>query len=196
MNRYNTGNIITNGTQILSVSAASARGLLGRGDKVLNNLSAKEKKDYYQYRADKIRDEVAQYNSEKALSREEKIAASDTKANKVRDEVAKYNSDKALTREEKVALSDKKADKAREYLYGSDDFQSVDDIMENSQSIIDSMPENSPQMEEIKIKAKRDNQFYTDRIKGRRVMSNKLKHDIRLELEELDELRNKNGRNN
>lgn len=167
MNRYNTGNIITNGTQILSVSAASARGLLGRGDKVLNNLSAKERKDYYQYRADKIRDEVAQYNSEKALSREEK-----------------------------VALSDKKADNVRNHLSQSGDFQSIDDIMENSQSIVDSMPENSPQMEEIKIKARRDNQFYADRIKGRRVMSNKLKHDIRLELEELDELRNKNGRNN
>lgn len=196
MNRYNTGNIITNGTQILSVSAASARGLLGRGDKVLNNLSAKEKKDYYQYRTDKIRDEVSQYNSENALSREEKVARSDVKANKARDEVAQYNSEGALTREEKVAFSDKKADNIRKYLSQSDDLQSVDDIMAGSQSTIDSMPENSPQMEEIKIKAKRDNQFYMDRIKGRRVMSNKFKHDIRLELEELDELRSKNGRNN
>ena len=44
MNRFNFGNVTTNGMQILSVGATTAARTLGRADRTLNNLSEDEKK--------------------------------------------------------------------------------------------------------------------------------------------------------
>lgn len=63
MNRSNVGNVVTNGMQILSVGATTATRLLGRADTALNNLSPEERKAYVQMQADKMRDEVREYNT-------------------------------------------------------------------------------------------------------------------------------------
>lgn len=64
MNRSNVGNIVTNGMQILSVGATTASRLFrDKADSALNNLSPEEKKDYFEMKANKMRDEIKKYNS-------------------------------------------------------------------------------------------------------------------------------------
>lgn len=64
MNRSNVGNVVTNGMQILSVGATTASRLFrDKADSALNNLSPEEKKDYFEMKANKMRDEMREYNS-------------------------------------------------------------------------------------------------------------------------------------
>ena len=64
MNRSNVGNIVTNGMQILSVGATTASRIFrDKADRALNNLSPKERKDYFEMKANKMRDEMREYNS-------------------------------------------------------------------------------------------------------------------------------------
>lgn len=64
MNRSNVGNVVTNGMQILSVGATTAsRVFKDRADSALNNLSPEEKKGYFEMKANKMRDEMREYNS-------------------------------------------------------------------------------------------------------------------------------------
>ena len=61
MNRFNFGNVATNGVQILSVGATTAARTLGRAETALNNLSEDERKSYFQMKANKLRDETNRY---------------------------------------------------------------------------------------------------------------------------------------
>lgn len=161
MNRSNVGNIVTNGMQILSVSAASARGILGRNETTLNNLSRKERLDYQNMQADKIRDEVETYYN-KGSSPMQHLS---------QDEITKYR--------------EKQADDIRKKISESEETESVDDIMGNSgfvSNTISEIRENSPQVEEIKLKLQRDNEWYNSYIKGKNRLSNQLKHQIKLKL--------------
>ena len=64
MNRSNIGNVVTNGMQILSVGATTASHIFrDKADSALNNLSPKERKDYFEMKANKMRDEMREYNS-------------------------------------------------------------------------------------------------------------------------------------
>lgn len=66
MNRSNIGNVVTNGMQILSVGATTAsKVLLGRADSALNNLTKEERGKYFQMKADKMKDEIADYYGDK-----------------------------------------------------------------------------------------------------------------------------------
>ena len=64
MNRSNVGNIVTNGMQILSVGGTTASRLFrDKADSALNNLSPDERKSYFEMKANKMRDEMREYNS-------------------------------------------------------------------------------------------------------------------------------------
>lgn len=64
MNRSNVGNVITNGMQILSVGATTASRIFkDKADSALNNLSPDERKNYFEMKANKMRDEMREYNS-------------------------------------------------------------------------------------------------------------------------------------
>lgn len=71
MNRSNIGNIVTNGMQILSVSATTGAKFLAKADSALNNMSKDSQKAYYQSQAEKLERDTETYNS---LSEEEKQA--------------------------------------------------------------------------------------------------------------------------
>lgn len=57
MNRFNFGNQITNGNQILSVAATAARPILDASN-ALNNMSVSDKKELGQARAESLRQET------------------------------------------------------------------------------------------------------------------------------------------
>lgn len=63
MNRSNVGNVVTNGMQILSVGATTAAGMLGHADSALNNLSSEERRKLTEVRANKLRDEISEYEN-------------------------------------------------------------------------------------------------------------------------------------
>ena len=64
MNRFNVGNVVTNGMQILSVGGTTASRIFkDKADSVLNNLSPDERKSYFEMKANKMRDEMREYNS-------------------------------------------------------------------------------------------------------------------------------------
>lgn len=64
MNRSNVGNIVTNGMQILSVGETTASRLFrDKADSALNNLSPEERESYFKMKANKMRDEMREYNS-------------------------------------------------------------------------------------------------------------------------------------
>lgn len=64
MNRSNIGNVVTNGMQILSVGATTASRIFrDKADSALNNLSPEERKSYFEMKANKMRDEMREYNS-------------------------------------------------------------------------------------------------------------------------------------
>lgn len=73
MNRSNIGNVVTNGMQILSVGATTASKIfLGKADSALNNLTKEERNKYFQMRADKMKDEIADYYGDKKEIKENK----------------------------------------------------------------------------------------------------------------------------
>lgn len=100
MNRSNVGNIVTNATQIMSVGATAASGVirsLGSADTALSNLSKQEKAELGQVRADKLRDEVSRYKtggdsslqhlSEEELTKYRQVQADDIRKFSDRDSV-------------------------------------------------------------------------------------------------------------
>jgi len=76
MNRYNIGNIATNGMQILGVAGTTASGFINQSQRrkiddassALNNMSFDEVKQVGQYRADRLRDEMTEYYDKKNKS--------------------------------------------------------------------------------------------------------------------------------
>lgn len=129
MNRVNAGNIVTNGMQILSVGATTATRLLGRADTALNNLSPEERKAYVQMQADKMRDEVREYNTG-GVSPKQHMTSS---------ELSDYQTAKAKDMNEY----------AKNRLKG-DDENDVDSIMEGLAIA------SSPQSNELKTKIRKD----------------------------------------
>lgn len=181
MNRSNVGNIVTNGMQILSVSAASAKGILGRNETTLNNLSRKERLDYQSMQADKMREEMQSYYN---MSSKERLDYKNMQADKMRDEVETYYNKGSspmqhLSQDEITKYREKQADNIRKMISEGEEVESVDDIMSNT---ISGIKENSPQIEEIKLKLQRDNEWYNSYIKGKNRLSNQLKHQIKLKL--------------
>lgn len=159
MNRYNLGNVITNGMQILSVGATTASKTLGRADQVLNNLSDDEKSAYYKMKADKIRDEISRYNTggESAIQH--------------------------LSGEELTDYRKKQADDIRKKTYGEEE-ENVDALMGDMPS---SLQDNSPQVKQLELKMKRDKEWYDTWIKGKTRLSNKMKSEIIKKLKGEDE---------
>ena len=150
MNRYNLGNVITNGTQILSVGATTAAKTLGRADQTLNNLSDDEKSAYYKMKSDKIRDEINRYNTggESAIQH--------------------------LSEEELTDYRKKQADDIRKKTYGEEE-ESVDVIMEGTTQLL---RDNSPQVKPLNIRAKKIEEWYGDWLKSKNKISNKGKHEL------------------
>lgn len=159
MNRFNFGNVATNGVQILSVGATTAARTLGRADTALNNLSEDERKSYFQMKADKLRDEVNRYNT------------------------GGENATQHLSEQELTDYRKKQADDIRKKTYGGEE-ESVDTLMEGSISYLQN---NSPQVEQLKLKEQRDKEWYDTWIKGKNKLSNKLKSEIMKKLKGEDE---------
>lgn len=162
MNRFNLGNIATNGMQILSVGATTAARTLGRAENALNNLSEEEKNAYYKMKADKMRNETSQYNSGGASAIQH------------------------LSEEELTQYRQAQADDMRKNISGSDGFESIDDVLEGGTDPVPDMQDNSPQVEQLKLKMQRDKEWYDTWIKGKSKLSNKLKSEIRIRLEGVD----------
>lgn len=136
MIRSNVGNIVTNGQQVLSVGAFTAGGLkrsLGRADTALNNLSDEQKKEYYKMRANKMMDEVNEYNSKGASFKQH------------------------LTLEELESLRKMEADNVIKKINGDkgSDGESVDDVLKDVPSSDNKSPltleENSEQVKQLNI---------------------------------------------
>lgn len=155
MNRFNFGNVITNGAQILSVGATTASRVLGKADTALNNLSEEEKKDYFKMKADKLRDEIRQYNE-----------GSDS---------AFHN----LTNEEQKRYREYQANKMRNQMNSTS--ETVDEIMENSTDSF--IPNNSEQSEHLRLKIKRDREWIANWVENsfgkRNITSKKALDEIR-----------------
>ena len=163
MNRFNFGNVTTNGMQILSVGATTAARTLGRADKTLNNLSEDEKKALGKMKSDKLRDQINRYNTggESALQH--------------------------LSEQELTDYRKKQADDIRKKTYG-DGEESIDAIMEGAET--DPLPliENSGQVKPVKTKAIGDNEWlitqqkfrewYNKNLKGKHGVSNIAKSDF------------------
>lgn len=159
MNRFNFGNVATNGMQILSVGATTAARTLGRAETALNNLSEDERKSYFQMKADKLRDEVNRYNT------------------------GGESATQHLSEQELTDYRKKQADDIRKKTYGGEE-ESVDTLMEGSVSYLQN---NSPQVEQLKLKEQRDKEWYDTWIKGKNKLSNKLKSEIMKKLKGEDE---------
>ena len=159
MNRFNFGNVTTNGMQILSVGATTAARTLGRADRTLNNLSGDERKSYFQMKADKLRDQTNRYNT------------------------GGESATQHLSEQELTDYRKKQADDIRKKTYGGEE-ESVDTLMEGSVSYLQN---NSPQVEQLKLKEQRDKEWYDTWIKGKNKLSNKLKSEIMKKLKGEDE---------
>lgn len=161
MNRYNLGNVITNGMQILSVGATTAAKTLGRADQTLNNLSDDEKSAYYKMKADKIRDEINRYNT------------------------GGESATQHLSKEELTDYRKKQADDIRKKTYGKEE-ESVDAIMEGSEKNLPKLKNNSPQVKPLNRRGERIMEWYDEYLKGKNKLSNKLKSEIKKKLMEED----------
>ena len=159
MNRFNFGNIATNGVQILSVGATTAARTLGRAETALNNLPEDVKKSYLQMKSDKLRDEVNRYNT------------------------GGESATQHLSEQELTDYRKKQADDIRKKTYGGEE-ESVDTLMEGSVSYLQN---NSPQVEPLKLQEQRDKEWYDTWIKGKNKLSNKLKSEIMKKLKGEDE---------
>ena len=153
MNRFNFGNVVTNGMQILSVGATTAARTLGRAETALNNLSEDERKSYLQMKSDKLRDETNRYN------------------------IGGESATQHLSEQELTDYSKKQADDIRKKTYG-DGEESVDTLMEGAETVTKTLQDNSPQVEQLKLKMQRDKEWYDTWIKNKTKLSNKLKSEI------------------
>ena len=153
MNRFNFGNIATNGMQILSVGATTASRVFGKAENALNNLSDDEKSAYYKMKADKMRDETTQYNT------------------------GGESATQHLSEQELTDYRKKQADDIRKKTYSNGE-ESIDDIMEIPIDNAPNLQDNSPQVEQLKLKMQRDKEWYNAWIKGKSKLSNKLKSEI------------------
>lgn len=163
MNRFNFGNVTTNGMQILSVGATTAARTLGRADKTLNNLSEDEKKALGKMKSDKLRDQINRYNT------------------------GGESATQHLSEQELTDYRKKQADDIRKKTYGSGE-ESIDAIMEGAET--DPLPliENSGQVKPVKTKAIGDNEWlttqqqfrewYNKNLKGKHGVSNIAKSDF------------------
>ena len=150
MNRFNFGNIATNGVQILSVGATTAARTLGRAETALNNLPEDVRKSYLQMKSDKLRDEVNRYN------------------------IGGESATQHLSEQELTDYRKKQADDIRKKTYGSEE-ESIDTLMEGSVSYLQN---NSPQVEQLKLKEQRDKEWYDTWIKGKDWLSKKDKSEL------------------
>ena len=162
MNRANYGNVVTNGMQILSIGATTAAITLGRAETALNNLSKDERKSYFKMEADKLRDEINRYNT------------------------GGESATQHLSEQELTDYRKKQADDIRKKTYG-DGEESIDAIMEGAETGIPPLQNNSPQVEQLKLKEQRDKEWYDTWIKGKNKLSNKLKSEIMKKLKGEDE---------
>lgn len=140
MNRFNFGNQITNGAQILSVAGTTGAGFeqqsrrakLADASSGLNNLSEEELRQIGQMHSDKLMDDVKRYNA------------------------GGQSPYQHLSPEEAGEYQSKVADDMRKKINKSDDVD-VDDVM----SDIDTGFEiDTPQMPYIKMKQKKDLQHF------------------------------------
>lgn len=162
MNRANYGNVVTNGMQILSVGATTAARTLGRAETALNNLSKDERKSYFQMEADKLRNEINQYKT------------------------GGKSATQHLSEQELTDYRKKQADDIRKKTYGGGE-ESIDTLMEGAETGIPPLQNNSPQVEQLKLKEQRDKEWYDTWIKGKNKLSNKLKSEIMKKLKGEDE---------
>lgn len=163
MNRFNFGNIATNGMQILSVGATTAARTLGRAETALNNLSEDERKSYLQMKSNKLRDEINRYNT------------------------GGESATQHLSEQELTDYRKKQADDIRKKTYG-DEEESIDAIMEGAENGIPPLIENSGEVKHIKIKETNDNEWlvrqkqlrkwYNKNIKGKDWLSKKDKSEL------------------
>ena len=119
MNRFNLGNVVTNGMQILSVGATTAARTLGRAETTLNNLSEDERKSYFQMKADKLRDETNRYNT------------------------GGESATQHLSEQELTDYRKKQADDIRKKTYGGEE-ESIDAIMASAETGTPQLQDNSP----------------------------------------------------
>ena len=121
MNRYNYGNQITNGMQILSVGGFTGAGYVQQrkqrkiadASSALNNMTEEEIGAVGKMRADKLNEEVRQHSN-------------------------KTDGMTHLTNEEQQAFGDKKAEDLRKYINGNDEdgeSTSVDELVSGIKSI-------------------------------------------------------------
>ena len=162
MNRFKFGNVATNGVQILSVGATTAARTLGRAETALNNLSEDERKSYFQMKANKLRDETNRYNT------------------------GGESATQHLSEQELTDYRKKQADDIRKKTYG-DGEESIDAIMEGAETGTPPLQDNSPQVEQLKLKMQRDKEWYDTWIKNKTKLSNKLKSEIMKKLKGEDE---------
>ena len=87
MNRYNFGNVVTNAMQIGSTGTFTAARSLGNAANALNNLSPKERKEYSEMEADKIRSAVKEYNEQKEFERMESLIEGTPQSKELNDYV-------------------------------------------------------------------------------------------------------------
>lgn len=163
MNRFNFGNVATNGVQILSVGATTASRTLGRADTALNNLSEDERKSYFQMKADKLRNEVNRYNT------------------------GGESATQHLSEQELTDYRKKQADDIRKKTYGGGE-ESIDAIMEGAESGVPTLIENSGQVKHLMNKEIGDNEWlvtqqklrewYNKNLKGKHSISNKAKSEF------------------
>ena len=162
MNRFNFGNVATNGVQILSVGATTAARTLGRAETALNNLSEDERKSYFQMKANKLRDETNRYNT------------------------GGESATQHLSEQELTDYRKKQADDIRKKTYGGGE-ENIDTLMEGAETVTQTLQDNSPQVEQLKLKMQRDKEWYDTWIKNKTKLSNKLKSEIMKKLKGEDE---------
>ena len=124
MNRFNFGNQITNGMQILSVAGTTAAKAFNKKEaefrekynasNALNNMSLDEAKQVGEMRAQQLRDELAQFNENNELKNKTKMS----------------NPLSHLSDEESKQYGELKANEIRKKL--SDDDIDIDEIMSST----------------------------------------------------------------
>ena len=146
MNRFNMGNQLTNGMQILSVAGTTAaswknqinRRNLADASSALNNMTEEQVEAVGQMRADQLNEQVRQH-------------------------LNKVNGMTHLTDSEQQEFGNKKAEELRNYISGSDDEEeskSVDDLMSEIKSM------NSPQSEALAKSINTNSEYLKKRNQG------------------------------
>lgn len=155
MNRSNVGNVATNAMQIESVSLTTAAKFLGDASSAMNNLSKAERNQYQAMRADKMRDEIADYQ---AVGKE----AAQMRTDKTREQIDTYRAGgespfQHLSLEEQRAYRQKQAEGIRKYTEYEDDNDNS-----SNPSVDDLMRSGSPQAQAIATKVSTDNEWLSD----------------------------------